>query len=165
MQVNNIRTGGQNLVGALRTLILNLRAARLPHPDLKVMPEVVQIAARYSDSLRATVQVNRPQRTAQTALVRLENGVLEARVSSKVAETLLSSGVARRVGKNKLRYIQREPGILIPESFRCWALIEDEQRNHGDSVVRRGMISFDRRPLSWDRPKPKSAQSAVERVR
>ena len=95
--------------------------------------------------------VNRAQ---PAVLVRMHNGELVGRVSTRVADSLLSSGAAKPVGKDGWRYLRLEPDIVIPKSSRGWELFEEQRRKHGDYAVRRGAIAFDRRPLKWQSPKP-----------
>jgi hypothetical protein len=88
-------------------------------------------------------------------LVRLHGGELAGRVSPEFAESLLASGAAKAVGKNRLRYLRLEPGIVVSQSSQGWALFEEERRKHGDDAVRRGAMAFDRRQLKWQSPTPK----------
>lgn len=93
-------------------------------------------------------------RAQPAVLVRMHDGELAGRVSIGFAGSLLASGAAKAVGKNRLRYLRLEPGIVIPKSSHGWALLEGERRKHGDDAVRRGAMAFDRRPLRWQSPKP-----------
>lgn len=101
----------------------------------------------------AAPTVNRAQ---PTVLVRMHDGELIGRVSIGLVETLLASGAAKAVGKDRVRYLRLEPGIVVSKSSLGWALFEEERRKYGDSAVRHGAMAFDRRQLKWQPPKPDS---------
>ena len=101
-------------------------------------------------------------RAQQTVIVRMHDGELAGRISVVFAEWLLESGVAQPVGKTRLRYIRLGPGIMISKSPHGWALIEEERRRYGDNAIRRGLVSFDRRSLKWQRPKRNTASDPPE---
>ncbi|HXI43674.1 MAG TPA: hypothetical protein VNH18_05280 [Bryobacteraceae bacterium] len=88
----------------------------------------------------------------------MADGELAGRVSGEFAETLLASGAALRVGKERLRYLRLEPGIVITKSTHGWGLIEEERRKHGDNAVRRGAMALDRQRLKWQSPNQNSRQ-------
>jgi len=92
-------------------------------------------------------------------MVRLATGELAGRVSIEFAERLLNSEVGKAVGKARLRYIRREAGFVLAKSCRGWALVEEARRKYGDDAVRRGMMSLDRRPLTWQSSKQDSSRS------
>ena len=94
-------------------------------------------------------------RAQPAVLVRMHDGELAGRVCIELAEALIASGAATAIGKNRLRYLRLEPGIVIPITSHGWTLIEEERRKHGDKAVRRGAKAFDRRPVKWQSPMPK----------
>lgn len=103
----------------------------------------------------ATESAPSANRAPQTVLVRLHNGDLAARVSIEFAQMLLDSGAAIPVGRERLRYLRLLPGTVIAKSSHGWDVIEEARRQHGDDAVRRGLRTFDRRPLKWQPPESK----------
>jgi hypothetical protein len=77
----------------------------------------------------------------------MNDGEIAGRVSVEFGETLLSSGAAIAIGRDRLRYLRLEPGIVIKTSSRGWELIEEERRKHGDHAVRRALTTWERRPV------------------
>jgi hypothetical protein len=67
------------------------------------------------------------------------------RISLDFANALLASGYAERVGRNKLRYLRLNRGIVVTKPSHGWKVLERQRMKYGDDLVRAMLIHLDKR--------------------